>query len=94
MIPALERNLNLLAVAETEMRGYSVQNKKYKYIYPRYKSYKIRTDELYDFESDPNEKENILFEKPRIAEEMFALFEEELRRGNFPMPRRKIIYLM
>ena len=94
LIPALERNLNLLAVAETEMRGYSVQNKKYKYIYPRYKSYKIRTDELYDLEKDPNEKENILLEKPRIAEDMFALFEEELRRGNFPMPRRKIIYLM
>ena len=94
LIPALERNLNLLAVAESETRGYSVQNKKYKYIYPRYKSYKIRTDELYDLEKDPNEKENILLEKPRIAEDMFALFEEELRRGNFPMPRRKIIYLM
>ncbi|MBI2122314.1 MAG: sulfatase [Candidatus Sungbacteria bacterium] len=94
LIPASRKNLNLLAIAETETRGCAVQNKKYKYIYPRYKSYKIRTDELYDLEKDPEEKNNILFEKPRIAEKMFSLFEEELHRENLTPPRRKIMYLI
>lgn len=94
LLSALDKDLDLPTIAETETIGYAIQNKKYKFISPRWKDYLERIDELYDLENDPQEKNNILFEKPRIAEDMFSLFETELHHGDFATPRRKIMYLL
>ena len=94
VLTTLKKNLHLPAIADAEAYGYAIQNIKYKYIYPRYKNSKVRTDELYDIERDPAEKNNIALEKLDLVEEMAAQFNAELHeRVSLPHPRRKIIYL-
>jgi arylsulfatase len=93
LLEAPTKDLALLAVAETEGRGYTIQNKKYKYIFPQYKPYKTRTDELYDIENDPGEKHNIALDNMDIVEEMLAAFDQELHGLKLSRPRRRVMYL-
>jgi len=94
LLKTLEKDLELSTVAESEGQGYSIQNKQYKYIYPRYKSYKVRVDELYDIKIDPGEKNNIALDNLDLVEKMLSNYNDELHhRVNLKHPMQKVIYL-
>ena len=92
LVPSLERELGLATIAEAERSGYMYQNNKYKYIYPFHKPTRIRTDELYDIETDPREKKNIALENLDLVEELMYQYITELHRPNHALPRRGVIY--
>ncbi|MDO8523023.1 MAG: sulfatase [bacterium] len=94
LISPRSRDNEPITLAEAQGLGYAIRYKKYKYIFPAYKSYKVREDELYDLEKDPSENNNIALQNLDIVEEMLCRREHELySRVTLPHPRRKIIYL-
>lgn len=88
------RGSNILpAISDTEHYGHAYFDGKYKYIYPRYRKFRHRVDELYDIESDPRERENILFQNPEILQEKINEFEHELHhRVPMPLAKKTVIY--
>jgi len=93
LIGAPTNDLNLQTIAETEGGGFSIQTKKYKYIYPRYKDYKIREDELYDLDNDPEEKNNIALQNLDLVGDMLAAYNDELHhRISLKHPKRGVAY--
>lgn len=93
LMQTLEKDRGLMVIAEEESMGFSIMDKKYKYIYPKYKKEMI-TGELYNLETDPREKINIASENYGLTEDMRGRFEYELHgRTPLPRPERKIIYL-
>lgn len=93
LLPALEKDLELKAIADSESHGLAIEDKNYKYIYHKNKFLPHRIDELYDIKNDSQEKNNIARENIDLTEEMFHAFENELHKIPFTPPRRKIIYL-
>lgn len=94
LLNSLNKNLNLTAIAENEIIGYSSQNTEYKYIYPRKNDYAYRVDELYDMNEDPKEKNNIALTNLSETERMFLLFGEELKKTNPELPDRGLLHIL
>lgn len=93
LLPALEKDLEFVAVADSEAHGIAIEKKNYKYILHTNKPRNNRLDEIYNLLDDPKEKNNIVKENVKLAEEMLFSYYNELHRMPFPSPRKKIIYL-
>jgi arylsulfatase A-like enzyme len=80
-------NKEFIYSSSADLTKYSIQNKKYKYIYslPESCLYHNQTEELYDLSSDPQETTNILKDKPSVA----AQFKRELLKhfNNYGLPK-------
>jgi len=89
-----QKHSDRIAIAEAETYGFSVQDQNFKYIYPRYKNYSERTDELYDLLRDPREKQNIFIGEEKTANQMRNIFETELHSRPRIKTHKKIIHLL
>ena len=86
---------NILLEEVFNLRRIGVRNEKYKYIKVlSNQTEKKKEPELYDLEGDPNEKENIINENKKVAEEMEVVLRNLIKNINKANEKRRLAKIL